>query len=71
MAINRFPNDTEAELTRLRTFCEARGAAFELSEAYAKGGEGAAALARKVVEVIDAHPNITLTPTYANEGFQQ
>ncbi len=65
VAINRFPNDTEAELTRLRTFCEARGAAFELSEAYAKGGEGAAALARKVVEVIDAHPNITLTPTYA------
>jgi len=65
VAINRFPNDTEAELTVLRTFCEARGAAFELSEAYAKGGEGAAALARKVVEVIDAHPNISLTPTYA------
>jgi formate--tetrahydrofolate ligase len=65
VAINRFPNDTEAELTLLRTFCEARGAAFELSEAYAKGGEGAAALARKVVEVIDAHPNISLTPTYA------
>jgi formate--tetrahydrofolate ligase len=65
VAINRFPNDTTAELTVLRTFCEARGTAFELSEAYAKGGEGAAALARKVVEVIDAHPNISVTPTYA------
>jgi formate--tetrahydrofolate ligase len=65
VAINRFPSDTEAELTVLKTFCEARGAAFELSEAYAKGGEGAAALARKVVAVIDAHPNLSLTPTYA------
>jgi formate--tetrahydrofolate ligase len=65
VAINRFPSDTEAELTLLKTFCEARGAAFELSEAYAQGGEGAAALARKVVEVIDAHPKISLTPTYA------
>jgi formate--tetrahydrofolate ligase len=65
VAINRFPSDTEAELTVLKKFCEARGAAFELSEAYAKGGEGAAALARKVVEVMDAHPNISQTATYA------
>jgi formate--tetrahydrofolate ligase len=65
VAINRFPNDSASELTALKTFCEARGAAFAVSEAYAKGGEGAAALARKVVEVIDAHPNISLTSTYA------
>src|SRR5271170_25083 len=52
VAINRFPNDTEAELDKLQKFCEARGAEFALSEAYAKGGEGAAALARKVVAVI-------------------
>jgi formate--tetrahydrofolate ligase len=63
VAINRFPNDKEAELETLRVFCEARGAAFALSEAFAKGGEGAAARARKVVEVIEAHPNITLTTT--------
>ena len=64
VAINRFPNDTEAELDKLRTFCEARGAEFALSEAYAKGGEGAAALARKVVEVIEANPNPAPTTTY-------
>jgi formate--tetrahydrofolate ligase len=64
VAINRFPNDTEAELETLRGFCEARGAAFALSEAYAKGGEGAAALARKVVEVIEANPSVRLTTTY-------
>ncbi len=64
VAINRFPDDTEVELGMLRTFCEARGAAFALSEAYAKGGEGAAALARKVVEGIEANPEVKLTTTY-------
>jgi formate--tetrahydrofolate ligase len=66
VAINRFPNDTEAELETLRTFCEARGAAFALSEAYAKGGEGAEALARKVMEMMDANPNLHLTTTYGS-----
>ena len=64
VAINRFPNDTEAELETLRTFCETRGAAFALSEAYARGGDGAVELARKVVEVIEANPDVQLTPTY-------
>jgi formate--tetrahydrofolate ligase len=64
VAINRFPDDTEAELESLRAYCEARGAAFALSEAFAKGGEGAAALARKVVETIEAHPNVTPTRAY-------
>jgi len=66
VAINRFPADTEAELETLRTFCEARGAAFALSEAYAKGGEGAAALARKVVEVIEGNPDVQLTTVYGS-----
>jgi formate--tetrahydrofolate ligase len=64
VAINRFPNDTESELETLRSFCEARGAAFALSEAYARGGEGAVALAQKVVEVIEANPDPRLTTTY-------
>ena len=64
VAINRFPNDTDAELDALRALCEARGAAFALSEAFAKGGEGAAALARKVVEVIEENPHPQLTTTY-------
>jgi formate--tetrahydrofolate ligase len=64
VAINRFPADTEQELESLRAFCEAHGAAFALSEAYAKGGEGAAALAQKVIEVLDENPTIQLTTTY-------
>lgn len=64
VAINRFPNDTAAELDALRTFCEVRGAAFALSEAYAKGGAGATELARKVVEMIESNPNVDLTTIY-------
>lgn len=67
VAINRFPKDTEAELDVLKQFCEARGAAFALSEAFAKGGEGAAALATKVVEVLDANPEVEPVSTY-DEG---
>ena len=65
VAINRFPKDTEEELGVLREFCEAHGAAFALSEAFAKGGEGAEALARTVVRVIDENVEPALRTTYA------
>jgi formate--tetrahydrofolate ligase len=64
VAINRFPNDTEEELKFLETYCEAQGAAFALSEAFARGGEGTTALAEKVVSVIAANPNVAPTSSY-------
>jgi formate--tetrahydrofolate ligase len=64
VAINRFPQDTDADLQRMREFCEARGASFALSEAFTKGGEGAADLARTIVAVIEANPDPQLTTTY-------
>ena len=65
VAINRFPQDSEEDLQRLREFCVARGAEFALSEAFAKGGEGAMALAETVVRVIEANPEPALVTTYA------
>jgi formate--tetrahydrofolate ligase len=64
VAINRFPNDTDEELKFLETYCEAQGAAFALSEAFTKGGAGAAALAEKVVSVLAAHADVAPTSTY-------
>ena len=64
VAINRFPNDSEAELDQLRVFCEQEGAAFALSEAYSKGGEGAVELARAVVEMLERNPEPELRMTY-------
>jgi formate--tetrahydrofolate ligase len=64
VAINRFPNDTEEELRFLEEYCEAQGAAFALSEAFTKGGEGAIALAKKVVSVVASNPSPALQTTY-------
>jgi formate--tetrahydrofolate ligase len=68
VAINRFPADTDEDLSRLEQFCEAQGAAFALSEAFSKGGAGATALAEKVVSVIAANPNVSPQSTYGREG---
>jgi formate--tetrahydrofolate ligase len=65
VAINRFPQDTEAELATLKDFCEAHGAEFSLSEAFAKGADGAVALAKKVVEVLETHPRTDPISTYS------
>ena len=53
VAINRFPNDTEAELALVAKKCEELGASFALSEVWAKGGDGGMELARKVVEACE------------------
>ena len=67
VAINRFPNDSEAELEVLKQFCEAHDASFALSEAFANGGEGAIALARKVIEVVEANSDSQPISTYRAE----
>ena len=68
VAINRFPNDTDEELQVLERYCEAQGAAFALSEAFAKGGAGATALADKVVSVLAANPAPAVETTYARSA---
>jgi formate--tetrahydrofolate ligase len=53
VAINRFPDDTEAELDLVRKKCEELGANVALSEVWAKGGEGGEELANAVVDVLE------------------
>jgi formate--tetrahydrofolate ligase len=53
VAINKFPLDTEAELALVEKRCSELGASFALSEVWEKGGEGGAALAKKVVEACE------------------
>ena len=54
VAINRFDTDTDAELKVIEDVCTKCGAAFELSEVFAKGGEGGRSLASKVCELADS-----------------
>ena len=51
VAINRFPTDTDAEMALVqRVALEAGAVAAEVSDHHARGGEGAEALARAVVQ---------------------
>lgn len=50
VAINRFLTDTDQEIEVLAECCRRLGVEYSLSEAFAKGGEGAVDLAHKVVE---------------------
>jgi formate--tetrahydrofolate ligase len=65
VAINRFPNDTDADLKRLGTYCAEHGTPTALSEAFTKGGLGAKELAEKTVELIARNPAPGVRPVYA------
>ncbi len=53
VAINRFPNDTEAELELVREECDKFGVRVALSEVWGKGGAGGIELAEEVVRLCD------------------
>ncbi len=63
VAVNRFPTDTEKELQLLCTLVEREGIKAIETEVFAKGGEGAIALAEEVVRLADTpgdfHPLYT------------
>lgn len=53
VAINRFTSDTQAEIESVKKACADRGVKVVLSDHWAMGGQGAAALAEEVVRVVD------------------
>lgn len=53
VAINRFTNDTEAEIKCLLDDCRAFGVEVALNEVWAKGGEGGIEMAEKLIHLVD------------------
>ena len=53
VAINRFPDDSEAELELVREECEKQGVHVALSEVWGKGGEGGIELAEEVIRLCE------------------
>lgn len=53
VTINRFADDTDAEIDALKAVCAELDAPFAVSEVFAKGGEGGVELARIVKELCD------------------
>src|ERR1041384_6400710 len=54
VSVNRFSADTEAELGRLKELCAKEGVEAVVADHWARGGEGAADLARAVVKLADS-----------------
>ncbi|MBQ1356221.1 MAG: formate--tetrahydrofolate ligase [Solobacterium sp.] len=53
IAINKFSADTEKEVEALKNWCAERGFPVELSDGWARGGDGTIELAEKVVALCD------------------
>ena len=53
VAINKFFSDTDNEINWLTNWCMEEGYEVELCEGFARGGEGAISLAKKVVELCE------------------
>ncbi|MCY1036754.1 formate--tetrahydrofolate ligase [Corallococcus sp. BB11-1] len=54
LCVNRFPQDTQAELDELRAFAKARGVGIAVCDGFTKGGEGSLELADTVLAMLDA-----------------
>ncbi|MGN0078779.1 MAG: formate--tetrahydrofolate ligase [Coriobacteriales bacterium] len=68
VAINAFPTDTEAELELVQAKCRELGVNAVLAQHWAKGGEGAIALAEEVVRVCEEESNEDFSFSYELEG---
>ncbi len=53
VAINRFADDTDAEIAELVAYCKEKGATCAPAEVFARGGEGGAELADALLSVLE------------------
>ena len=68
VVFNRFVTDTDDEMALLRDHCEnTLHAPFVINDAWARGGEGAAEMARLVVDTIEKQPSAPLRFTYSDD----
>ncbi|MCU0473513.1 MAG: formate--tetrahydrofolate ligase [Bacteroidales bacterium] len=57
IAVNRFDSDTDSELELLSGHCKSRNVKVAVNESWARGGEGAVELAKKVLESVSDCPD--------------
>ncbi len=67
VSFNRFKHDTDEEIAYLESVCKEEGVVFAINNGFTKGGEGAADLARKVVDLIENNPSKDINFTYDSE----
>lgn len=67
VSFNRFHFDTDEEVNYIQNWCEEQGVSFAINNGFAEGGKGAAALAEKLVEVIEKNPSSDINFTYEDD----
>lgn len=67
VALNRYATDADDEIDIVINHCKQLGIGIAINDAFAKGGEGAKALAQLVVDTIEQKPSQPLILTYADE----
>lgn len=67
VCINRFPTDTDKEISLIREHCEQNNLPFAVNTAFGEGGKGAVELAQVVVDTIDNNPSKPLQFLYDND----
>jgi len=72
LALNKFGFDTEEEISFIENWCKEKGAHFAINEGFSAGGDGAVALAKKVVEIVENHPSKPIIHTYEmNDSIEE
>jgi formate--tetrahydrofolate ligase len=64
IAINRFGDDTDADIQELQSYCKSNNVPCAINNAFAEGGKGAEELATLVVDTIERHPSAPLSFCY-------
>jgi formate--tetrahydrofolate ligase len=67
VALNQFHFDQENEIAAIEQYCKQLGAEFAKNTGFADGGNGAMALAQKVIQLAETTPSGEIQHTYALE----
>lgn len=64
VGLNKFHFDSDEEVNFIEEWCKEKGAEFAVNEGFAKGGNGATALAQKVIDVVEKKPSQAIQYSY-------
>ena len=67
VAINKFASDSDAEIDYLLSWCQNNNYLVEVSDVFAKGGDGAIDLAKLVIDICDSNQSENFKYLYSQE----
>lgn len=72
VGLNKFHFDSDEEVNFIEEWCKEKGSEFAVNEGFAKGGNGATALAQKVIDVVEKKPSQAIQYSYdLNDSIEE